>query len=107
MKEQPLYRIQFINNGKQYEMYAKQVGQGNLFGFVEVRDFVFNTNSTVVVDPSEEKLKSEFADVECSFIPMHNILRIDQVNKPGAVKLTDASDKVRPFPGPIYTRKPE
>lgn len=107
MNEQSLYRIQFVSNGKQYDLYAKHVTQGSLFGFIEIREFVFNTSSTVVVDPSEEKLKSEFADVQCSFIPMHNVLRIDQVSRPGTVKLTDAPNKVTPFPSPIYTRKPE
>ncbi|MFM2486917.1 DUF1820 family protein [Celerinatantimonas yamalensis] len=102
-----VYRIQFVSNGKYYELYAKNVSQGSLFGFIEVSDFVFNSNSTVVVDPSEEKLKIEFADVESSFIPMHNVLRIDRVSKPGAVKLTDVSDKVHPFPNAIYTRNPD
>lgn len=107
MNASPLYRIQFISNGKQYELYAKNISQERLFGFVEISDFVFHTNSSVVVDPAEEKLKTEFANVESSFIPMHNVLRIDRVNKPGNVKLTDAGENVRAFPSPIYTRKPE
>lgn len=107
MATDALYRVQFINNGKQYDLYAREVNPSHIFGFIEISEFVFNTNSTVVVDPSEEKLKSEFADVQSSLIPMHNVLRIDRVSKPGNVKLTDAGENVRPFPGPIYTRKPE
>ena len=35
----------------------------------------------VVVDPTEEKLKSEFTGVKRSFIPMQAIIRIDEVEK--------------------------
>ena len=62
------------------------------------------------VDPSHEKLKSEFADVTSTYIPMHNILRIDAVRKKGTakiIKLDNKSDKVMPFPSPIYTPNKE
>ena len=35
-----LYRVNFICNGKTYELYAKHVNQASLFGFIEVGDFV-------------------------------------------------------------------
>ena len=42
--------------------------------------------SSVVVDPSEEKLKTEFNSVKRCFIPMHSIVRIDEVEKQGTSK---------------------
>jgi len=104
-KKTPLYRIQFISNGERYELYVKEISQGGLFGFVEIGDFVWNTHSGIVVDPSHEKLKSEFANVTRTYVPMHNVLRIDEVNEQGSAKISQLSDKVTAFPGPIYTPK--
>lgn len=100
-----LYRVQFVSNGEHYELYVREVSQGGLFGFVEIGDFVWDNHTHIVVDPSHEKLKTEFADVTSTFIPMHNVLRIDQVKKQGSAKITELSDKVTAFPGPIYTPK--
>ena len=73
----------FVNQGKVYEVYARKVGQGRLFGFIEVEELVFGERSTVVLDPGEERIKSEFAGVKCTMLPMHSILRIDEVKKQG------------------------
>ena len=45
---------------------------------------MMSRRSTVVVDPTEEKLQTEFAGVDATHIPMHSIVRIDQVAKRGA-----------------------
>jgi len=99
----PLYRIQFISNGERYELYVKELIQGNLFGFIEIGDFVWDTHTELVLDPSHEKLKDEFADVSRTYVPMHNVLRIDQVKKQGSAKITKLSDKVTSLGGPVYT----
>ena len=55
----------------------------------------------MIVDPAEEKLKNEFSDVKRSFIPMQSIVRIDEVEKEGTGKITQASGgNVNPFPFP-------
>ncbi|WP_100644110.1 DUF1820 family protein [Alteromonas facilis] len=100
-----LFRIQFVSNGEHYELYVREVSQGGLFGFVEIGDFVWDTHTHLVLDPSHEKLKDEFADVTHTYIPMHNVLRIDEVKKQGSAKITALSDKVTAFPAPIYTPK--
>ncbi|MEH6711392.1 DUF1820 family protein [Paraglaciecola polaris] len=100
-----LFRIQFIANGVRYELYVRELCQGSLFGFIEIGDFVWDNHSSVVVDPSHEKLKTEFADVTTTYIPMHNVLRIDEVKKQGSAKISELSDKVTAFPSPIYTPK--
>lgn len=104
-KTSPIYRIQFISNGERYELYVRELMQGNLFGFIEIGDFVWNTHTEIVLDPSHEKLKDEFIDVQRTYIPMHNVLRIDQVEKQGSAKITQLSDKVSSLPKPIYTPK--
>ncbi|MBU2979828.1 DUF1820 family protein [Alteromonas sp. C1M14] len=102
---EPLYRIQFVSNGERYELYVREVSQGSLFGFVEIGEFVWDTHTSLVLDPSHEKLKDEFADVERTYVPMHNVLRIDAVKKQGSAKITKLSDKVTALPSPIYTPK--
>lgn len=97
-----IYRIQFFNQGEIYEVYAKQVSQGGLFGFIEVEEMIFGERSQVVVDPIEEKLKSEFQGVKRTYIPMHAIVRIDEVEKEGPAKISDAKGKVTPFPLSLY-----
>ena len=59
-------------------------------------------NVKTIVDPAEEKLKNEFADIKRSFIPMQSIVRIDEVEKEGACKVTEApsGSNIRAFPFP-------
>ena len=106
MSEQPVFRIVFVNGGNSYEVYAKSVHQGNLYGFVEVEGLLFGNRSGIVVDPSEEKLKAEFEGVKRTQIPMHSVVRIDEVEKQGVAKITEASGSVvTPFPMPVVPTK--
>ena len=55
----------------------------------------------MVLDPSEERLKTEFKGVKRSYIPMHMILRIDEMFKEGVstIKEPVLKDNIRRFPG--------
>ena len=103
MSKQKLYKISFMNHGQVYEIYSRGVGQGALFGFVEVEELVFGERSTIVVDPSEERIKAEFEGVKRTYLPMHSILRIDEVDKEGASKISKIDGNVTQFPVPMYT----
>lgn len=94
----PLYRIQFMNNGKNYQLYVREIVQSNLFGFLEIADFVFDIQSAVLVDPSEERLKNEFSGVERSYIPIQAVIRIDAVTERGSARISDLGDNVTVFP---------
>jgi len=109
-KTQHIYRIIFINEGKVYEIYARQIFQGNFYGFVEVEELIFGERSSIVVDPAEERLKMEFAGVKRSYIPLHAVIRIDEVEKEGTAKITAVSGKggsVTNFPLPGYPPRNE
>jgi hypothetical protein len=98
-----VFKIVFLNQGKIYEIYAKSVSHGDLFGFLAVEDLVFGERSAVVVDPAEERIKSEFAGVRRSYIPLHAILRVDEVEKHGVSKISTAEGgNVAQFPTPVY-----
>jgi hypothetical protein len=103
-KSSEIYKITFLNKGKVYEVFVKQVYQSDLYGFIEVEDYVFDERSQVVVDPGEEKLKSEFSGVKRSFIPIQAIIRIDEVEKSGVSKISNG-DNVSPFPVSIVGSK--
>ena len=103
-KKETLYKVAFMNQGQVYEIYARSVGHGGLFGFVEIEELVFGERSTVVVDPSEEKIKTEFEGVKRTFLPMHSIIRIDEVDKEGTSKISKLENgNVTQFPVPVYT----
>lgn len=101
-QKKPIYRVNFINQGKVYEVFARQVYQGDLYGFVVVEELVFGEHSTLVVDPGEERLKDEFAAVKRSFVPMHAIIRIDEVEREGVAKIKDLGANVTAFPSSVY-----
>jgi len=104
MTDRLIYKIIFMNQGKVYEIYAHSIAHGDLFGFIEVEKLVFGERTSVVVDPSEERIKSEFEGVQRTYIPMHAILRIDQVEKQGVSKISAVEGaNVTQFPMPVYT----
>lgn len=99
---QPVYKVIFHNQNQVYEVYARQIFQSDMWGFIEIEEFMFGERSKIVVDPSEEKLKNEFGDVKRSYIPMHSIIRIDEVEKEGSATISESSGggNVSSFPMP-------
>lgn len=87
-ENQPIYRVIFFQQDKVYEVYAKYLTEESLMGFIEIEELIFkDTKSGLVLDPTEDKLKAEFKDVKRSYIPMHTILRIDEVMKEGVARI--------------------
>ncbi len=103
MSKTNLFKVVFMSQGQVYEIYARNVGHGELFGFVEVEELVFGEKTTLVVDPSEEKIKTEFENVKRTYLPMHAIIRIDEVDKQGISKISKMEGNVTQFPVPVYT----
>ncbi|HEY6452748.1 MAG TPA: DUF1820 family protein [Steroidobacteraceae bacterium] len=87
MASNHIFKVIFVNQGKVYEIYARKVSHGALFGFVEVEELVFGERSSVVLDPAEERVKTEFAGVSRSYLPLQAIVRIDEVRKQGVSKI--------------------
>lgn len=101
-----IFRISFFQNEQIYEIYAKHVGESSMFGFIEIEEIVFGETTSVVVDPSEERLRNEFQGIKRTYLPMHNILRIDEVESQGAAKIVDvdSKDNVSHFPRANYVK---
>jgi hypothetical protein len=95
-----VYKVIFHNQGKIYELHASKVSQGSMYAFVEIEGIIFDEHTELLVDPTEEKLKTEFAGVKKTYVPMHSIIRIDEVSKQGSNKIVDAdiSGNITAFP---------
>ncbi len=107
-----VYRVRFTNESRIFEIYAREVTQGHLFGFVEVADLVWGSKSDIIIDPGEQELRNEFAGVTRIHIPMHSLVRIDEVEKSGAGKIIalatgTAAGKTSSPSIPIYTPGPK
>lgn len=103
MSPRTLYKITFLNAGKIYEIYARQVSSGALWGFTEVRELVFDLKEGLVVDPTEERLRDEFVQTRALHLPMQSIVRIEEVEAKGPTAIRDAATGekvVTPFPMP-------
>ena len=98
MKSKSVYKIIFMQLGEVYEVFAKQIFQSDMYGFIEVVNYIFNKDKQLVVDPSSEKLKNEFSDVQRSYIPMNAIIRIDEVKETGEAKIKENKGQISPFP---------
>lgn len=102
-----LYKVTFLNAGRVYELYARRVSASVLWGFTEVAELVFDVHEGVVVDPTEERLREEFADTRVLHLPMQSIVRVEEVERKGSSAIRDASTGekvVTPFPLPAKPR---
>ena len=107
MKDESIFKVTFLNQGEVWEVYARQISQGSLFGFVEIEGLSFGDADKIVVDPSQERLEREFEGVTRTYVPMHAVIRIDEVERVGAGRITQPSGDgtVTAFPTPIYAPK--
>ncbi len=103
-----LYKVIFLNHGKVYEIYAKRISASDLYGFTYVAELSFSSSDGLLVDPAEEKLKEEFAGTQALHLPMHSIVRVEEVAERGVAKIRDQTtgEKIMPFPGNMRPGKP-
>jgi len=102
-----IYKVVFSNEGEIWEVYCQEVSQSGIFAFIELAGFLFGEKTVVVVDPAEERLKRVFDGVERTHVPMHAVVRIDEVMKRGTATIhvarSDKGAKVLTLPSPLHT----
>jgi hypothetical protein len=103
MASHHIFKVLFVNQGKVYEVYARKVSHVSMPGFVEIEELVFGERAGVVLDPTEERIKSEFENVKRSYLPLHSVLRIDEVSKRGPSRITQFEGNVAQFPTSLFT----
>jgi hypothetical protein len=102
-----LFKVTFLNHGRIYELYARHVSASSLWGFTEVGELVFDINDSVVIDPTEERLRDEFGNTRVLHLPMQSIVRVEEVEKKGQSAIRDAAtgeSVVTMFPLPAKPR---
>ena len=83
-----------------YQNQDQQLSQGEIREVVEFLDEQLQKKEKDL-KASEENLKTEFAGVTRTYLPMHSVIRIDEVEKTGHSKIMDAEGQggnVAPFP---------
>lgn len=86
--ERPIYRIIYIDQEERREIYAQYISEETLVGFIEA-DNLLDFPPTPSATPSKDVNRGR------CYIPLHNIVRIDEV----FLKSTqDPKDNVSPFP---------
>jgi hypothetical protein len=98
MAAKKVYKVIFYNNDEVFEIFASHVFPSEMYGFIEVEELLFGERSQLLVDPSEEKLKTEFSGVKRTYIPMNAVVRIDEVEQEGVSKVTSVGGSVASFP---------
>lgn len=100
MAKDRIYKIIFLNHGKVYELFARSASSSGLYGFIEVSELIFESSDSVVIDPTEEKMRDEFEGVHTLHLPMHSVIRIEEVAERGTCIIRDreSGEKVTPFP---------
>jgi hypothetical protein len=107
MTQRTLYKITFLNAGKIYELYARNVGSSSLWGFTEVSELVWDSGDNVVIDPTEERLRDEFGQTKRLHLPMQSVIRVEEVERKSQLAIRDAGTGERvvtPFPMPARPR---
>lgn len=107
MAKQQIYKVVFYNKDKVYEVFARQIYQSDLYGFIEIEEIIFGERNQIVVDPNEEKLKAEFESVQRSYVPIHSIVRIDEVEKEGVAKISEMNNSSKVAQMPVAPFKPK
>lgn len=97
MSTKKTYKVIFYHHEDIFEVYAAHVFPSEMYGFIEVEELLFGEKSQLLVDPSEEKLKTEFSGVKRTYIPMNAVIRIDEVEQEGVAKIKSAAS-VSQFP---------
>ncbi len=100
MSDSQIFKVIFLNQSQVYEIYARDIFQSDLYGFIEVEELLFGEKTQMIVDPGEEKLKNEFSGVKRTYIPIHSVIRIDEVERQGVAKVSDSrgTGNVSSFP---------
>lgn len=77
-REKTYFIVSFTRDDELYQICARSVASSDLYGLIEIGDFIFPENK-LVFNPGEERIKREFSGIKRTWIPYHAIVRIDEV----------------------------
>ena len=83
------------------------MASSSLWGYTEVAELVWDSGDSMVIDPTEERLRDEFGQTRKLHLPMQSVIRVEEVESKGQLAIRDASTGERvvtPFPLPAKPR---
>ena len=106
-RKKTYYKVSFIHQNEVYQICARTVGSSDIYGLIEMGEFLFPENK-LVYNPSEERIRKEFLGIERTWIPYNSVIRIDEVqdNQTTEIKIVPL-ESPSAAPGPIPLNKRE
>lgn len=87
-----IYRVIFKQDDQRCQLYAQYICEESLMGFLEVESLIFSPDSSsLIVDVKQEELKQQYKGVKRTYIPMHTVIRVDEIKASECQLLANAS----------------
>ena len=91
-----LYKITIIDEDKEHTtLYATNVTQADLLGFVEISGLEFPNKSDIILTPGEDKAHTLFKDTKRIIIPGNYIIRIEELKEDKKAQIINIFDSVK------------
>lgn len=96
MKES-LFKIIYTQRDVVHEIYAEQVSESDMYGFIVVEDLFYDEQLELLPETAEEKPR--FAEeVQRTYIPIHAVIRIDEIQRKINTTKPVHTNNIRIFP---------
>lgn len=77
-----LYRITFVLMDKTYEVLAKTVDFESHPFLVQVEDFEFEDQSSLIISPNGSESRKRFGEVDKLHIPVQSVKLLEEIPEP-------------------------
>lgn len=106
-REKTHYVVTFTRDDDLYQVCARRVAPSELYGLIEIGEFIFPANK-LVYNPGEERIRREFSGIKRTWIPYHTIVRIDEVadGRESEIKIVRMEPGSKPAPEKLL-QKPD
>ena len=106
-REKTYYVVTFTRENELYQVCARKVASSDLYGLIEIGEFIFPENK-LVYNPGEERIKREFQGIKRTWLPYHAIVRIDEVSddRESEIKIVPLEGVRKLEPGGLF-KKPD
>lgn len=104
---EPLYKVKFLQQNEVVELVVRYISEESLMGFIELEEIVFQSGKETHF--TRDEYKEEFSGLDRCYLPLHTLLRIDELNNSSSSSTKDKVDNVRRLPGwqPSTVKKDE
>lgn len=95
-----IFRVKFTEHNETFVVFCKFISEESLVGFLEL-DEIFIPESALTEDdsPAMDALKKDLSGVQRMYLPLHVIIRVDEVEMVPRVALHEANQptNIRPI----------